>query len=66
MAVEVRVPADSVTRTAPGEQLVPAEVPSSEFIPHELERRVLVPADSARDESEAFLECVRGAEEPMA
>lgn len=37
------------------------EAPSGEFVPHELERRVRVPADSARDESETFLESVFGA-----
>jgi hypothetical protein len=60
-AVEVTVPANSLKRMAPSQQLAPTEAPSSEFIPHELERRVLVPADSAWDESEAFLESVFGA-----
>ena len=59
-AVQVTVPGDVVARTAPGQHPVPTEEVSSEFIPHELERRVLVPADSARDESEAFLESVFG------
>ena len=59
-AVQVTVPADVMVGTAPGRQPVPTKEASSEFIPHELERRVLVPADSARNDSEAFLESVFG------
>jgi hypothetical protein len=59
--VRVTVPADLLRRTAPGQQPVTTEKASRDFVPHELERRVLVPADSAREESEAFLESVFGA-----
>lgn len=55
--VRVTVPADLLRRTAPGT----TEKASRDFVPHELERRVPVPADSAREESEAFLESVFGA-----
>ena len=58
--VEVTVPASVVKRAMPPEQPVIGHEPLTEFIPHEMERRVLVPADSARDESEAFLEGVFG------
>lgn len=59
--VRVTAPADVVIRAAPGQQSIPTDEVSPDFIPHELERRVLVPADSARAESEAFLESVFGA-----
>ena len=59
--VRVTVPVDLVRRTAPGQQPITTEEAFRDFIPHELERRVLAPADSARDESEAFLESVFGA-----
>ena len=55
------LPADVVMRAAPGQQSIPSDEASHDFIPHELERRVLVPADSALVESEAFLESVFGA-----
>ena len=60
MAFEVRLRPQLVKRTTPAETPAVAEEPSAEFIPHEMERRVLVPVDSARDEAEAFLESVFG------
>jgi len=59
-AFQVTLPAHVVRRAASTELPVMAEEPATEFIPHEMERRVLVPADSAREESEAFLESVFG------
>ncbi len=58
-AFQVMLPAHLV-RAAPPELPMIAEEPSAEFIPHEMERRVLVPVDSARDDTEAFLESVFG------
>lgn len=58
--VRLTVPADLVRRTAQANAPVLAEDPETAFVPHELERRVLVPAGSVRDETEAFLESVFG------
>jgi hypothetical protein len=60
MIVHVTVPADVVMRTAPVQQPVRRKEAPLDFKPHELERRVLEPAGSAREESEAFLEIVFG------
>ena len=49
-----------VRRAHAAQQPVIGHEPLTEFIPHEMQRRVLVPADSARDELEAFLEGVFG------
>jgi hypothetical protein len=59
-AFQVTLPAHVVGRAASNELPLMAEEPSTEFIPHEMERRDLVPADSAREDSEAFLESVFG------
>ena len=58
--VQVTAPANVMKRAVPVKQPVIVDEPMAEFIPHEMDRRVLVPADSARDESEAFLESVFG------
>ena len=49
-----------VKKVASSELPTIAEEPLAEFIPHEMEHRVLEPVDSARDETEAFLESVFG------
>ena len=59
LAFQVTLPPHVVRMAAPTELPMIAEEPSTEFIPHEMERRVLIPADS-REESEAFLESVFG------
>jgi hypothetical protein len=59
-AFHVILPAHLVKKVAPPELPMMAEEPLAEFIPHEMERRVLVPVDSARDDTEAFLESVFG------
>jgi hypothetical protein len=58
--VQITVPARAMMRAMPTEQPVIGNEPVPEFIPHEMERRVLVPPESARVESEAFLESVFG------
>jgi len=58
----VTVPAALVTRQDPDvEQFVLPEAMPTDFTPHEIEHRVPVPAESARDETESFLESVFGA-----
>jgi len=59
-AFHVMLPAHLVKKAAPPEASTIAEEPPAEFIPHEMERRVLVPMDSAREDTEAFLESVFG------
>jgi hypothetical protein len=59
-AFHVLLPAHLVKKTAPPPAPTLVEGPLAEFMPHEMERRVLVPVDSARDDTEAFLESVFG------
>jgi len=59
-AFHVILPAHQVKKAAPPVAPTIAEGPLAEFIPHEMERRVLMPVDSARDDTEAFLESVFG------
>jgi len=59
LAFQVTVPSHVVRMAAPTELPMIAEDPSTQFIPHEMERRVLVPTDS-REESEAFLKVSSG------
>ncbi len=59
-AFHVLLPAHLVKKAGPSPAPTIAEGPLTEFIPHEMERRVLMPVDSARDDTEAFLESVFG------
>ena len=59
-AFHVMLPAHLVKKAAPPDAATMAEESLAEFTPHEMERRVMVPADSARDDTEAFLESVFG------
>jgi hypothetical protein len=61
MTFQVTVPAELVRRTVHGAEVNMVEEPEVTFVPHELERRVLVPSENVRDETEAFLESVFGA-----
>jgi hypothetical protein len=59
-AMQVTLPAHVVQRAMPTELPIVAEEPSVEFVPHEMARQALVPVDSSREDSEAFLERVFG------
>jgi hypothetical protein len=58
VTAQIQVPSSIVTRSeTPNTMIVPEPVEDT-FIPHEMDRRVQVPAGSWLDESEAFLERV--------
>jgi hypothetical protein len=59
-AIQVMLAAHVVQRAMPTQLPNVAEEPSVEFVPHEMARQALVPVDTSREDSEAFLESVFG------
>ena len=59
-AIQMTLATHVVQRAMPIELPMVDEEPSVEFVPHEMARQALVPVDTSREDSEAFLESVFG------